>query len=76
MSDTCAPTTVPANGSGAGLLKTTASAAAGFTIVPRHVLGAGMTAPSDRLNIAGIGVGGCGTCRPYGPLDREHRRAL
>ena len=41
-------------------LKTTAAAAAGFTIVPRHVLGAGMTAPSDRLNIAGIGVGGMG----------------
>ena len=41
-------------------LKTTAAAAAGFTIVPRHVLGAGMTAPSDRLNIAGVGVGGMG----------------
>lgn len=32
-----------------------------FTIVPRHVLGgAGYTAPSDKLNIAGIGVGGMG----------------
>ena len=41
-------------------LKTTAAAAAGFTIVPRHVLGAGQTAPSDRLNIAGVGVGGMG----------------
>jgi predicted dehydrogenase len=41
-------------------LKTTAAAAAGLTIVPRHVLGAGMTAPSDRLNIAGVGVGGMG----------------
>ena len=41
-------------------LKTTAAAAAGFTIVPRHVLGAGMIAPSDRLNIAGVGVGGMG----------------
>jgi predicted dehydrogenase len=30
-------------------------------IVPRHVLGgAGYTAPSDKLNIAGIGVGGMG----------------
>jgi hypothetical protein len=39
----------------------TALAAAGLTIVPRHVLGGpGHTAPSDRLNIAGIGVGGMG----------------
>ena len=33
-------------------------AAAGFFIVPRHVLGRGFTAPSDKLNIAGIGCGG------------------
>ncbi len=32
-----------------------------FSIVPRHVLGgAGYTAPSDKINIAGIGVGGMG----------------
>jgi predicted dehydrogenase len=36
---------------------TTATA---FTIVPRHVLGRGYTAPSDLLNIAGVGVGGMG----------------
>ncbi len=36
-------------------------AAAAFTIVPRHVLGgAGFKAPSDTLNIAGVGVGGMG----------------
>jgi len=36
--------------------------AAGFFIVPRHVLGGnGFKAPSDTLNIAGIGVGGKGT---------------
>src|ERR1700745_1304812 len=34
--------------------------AAGLPIVPRHVLGKGMTPPSDLLNIAGIGVGGMG----------------
>ena len=34
---------------------------AGFFIVPRHVLGRGFIAPSDKLNIAGIGVGGKGT---------------
>jgi predicted dehydrogenase len=33
---------------------------AGFTIVPRHVLGKGLLAPSDKLNIAGIGAGGKG----------------
>ena len=31
-----------------------------MTIVPRHVLGRGFTAPSDRLNIAAVGVGGRG----------------
>src|SRR6202795_57825 len=31
-----------------------------FTIVPRYILGRGFTAPSDKLNIAGIGVGGIG----------------
>ena len=31
-----------------------------FFIVPRHVLGRGFIAPSDMLNIAGIGVGGKG----------------
>jgi len=39
----------------------TAGAVAGFTIVPRHVLGgAGHTAASEKLNIAGIGIGGKG----------------
>jgi predicted dehydrogenase len=33
---------------------------AAVTIVPRHVLGRGLTPPSDRLNIAGVGVGGMG----------------
>jgi predicted dehydrogenase len=41
-------------------LKHAAIAAAAVTIVPRHVLGAGFTAPSDKLNIAGVGVGGMG----------------
>lgn len=39
----------------------TAAAAGAFMIIPRHVLGGkGQTAPSDTLNIAGIGVGGQG----------------
>ena len=42
-------------------LSTSATALAGFYIVPRHVLGGtGYTAPSDRLNIAAIGAGGKG----------------
>jgi predicted dehydrogenase len=39
----------------------TAAATAVFTIVPRHVLGGpGYTAPSDMVNLAGIGVGSQG----------------
>jgi acyl carrier protein len=37
-----------------------AIAGAGLTIVPRHVLGRGFTAPSDLLNVAAVGVGGQG----------------
>ena len=41
---------------------TAAAGAAAFTIVPSHVLGKtlGHVAPSDRLNIAGVGIGGVG----------------
>ncbi|MBT6035971.1 MAG: gfo/Idh/MocA family oxidoreductase, partial [Kordiimonadaceae bacterium] len=41
-------------------IKKTAATAFAFSIVPRHVLGQGMTAPSDQLNIAVIGGGGKG----------------
>ncbi len=42
-------------------IKTGAIAAASFMIVPRHVLGGkGFRAPSDMLNVAGIGAGGKG----------------
>ena len=42
-------------------LKNSALAAAGLTIVPSYaVSGLGHTAPSDKLNIAGIGIGGKG----------------
>lgn len=41
-------------------LKTGALAAGSFFIVPRHVLGKGFIAPSDKLNIAAIGAGGKG----------------
>lgn len=43
-------------------VKSTAAVAAGISIVPSTVLGKafGHTAPSDKLNIAGIGIGGMG----------------
>lgn len=42
-------------------IKTAATAAAAFTIVPRHVLGGpGFIAPSDQVNVAAIGAGGKG----------------
>jgi len=44
-----------------GLLRGAGAGVALFTIVPRHVIGgAGKTAPSDKLNIAGVGAGGRG----------------
>lgn len=39
---------------------TAAGATAAFMIVPRHVLGRGFQSPSDRLNIAVVGLGGMG----------------
>jgi predicted dehydrogenase len=45
-----------------GFIKETAAVGAGITIVPGSVMGSafGQKAPSDKLNIAGIGVGGVG----------------
>ncbi len=44
-------------------IKTSAATAFGLTIVPSRVMGSvlGYTSPSDKLNIAGIGVGGKGS---------------
>ncbi|HEV2478486.1 MAG TPA: Gfo/Idh/MocA family oxidoreductase [Puia sp.] len=41
-------------------LRGSTMAATGFFIVPRHVLGRGFLAPSDKLQIAAIGAGGKG----------------
>jgi predicted dehydrogenase len=42
-------------------MRNATAAAAAFTILPRHVLGGPRhIAPSDRVNIAGVGVGGMG----------------
>lgn len=65
--------------SGAGVsrrsfLSTTGSAAAAFTIVPRHVLGGpGYLAPSDMVNVAGIGVGARGAQDIQGIADPDVR---
>ncbi len=49
-----------------------AAAMTTFSIVPRHVLGgAGQTPPSERLNIACIGVGGMGAAN-LGALPAPH----
>jgi predicted dehydrogenase len=43
-----------------------AASVTAFTIVPRHVLGdPGKSAPSEKLNVAGIGVGGMGATDIY-----------
>ncbi len=47
-------------GSRRQFVKSAASVIAGLTIVPRRVLGRGQTPPSEKLNVACIGVGGRG----------------
>ncbi len=41
-------------------IKNAGMVAAGFTIVPRSVLGKGYVPPSDKVNVAGVGIGGRG----------------
>jgi predicted dehydrogenase len=48
------------NSSRRKFIRNSAVAGAGFFIVPRHVVGRGFIAPSDKLRIAGIGAGGKG----------------
>ena len=50
------------NNSRRDFIKNASLAFGGFYILPRHVLGGnGFTAPSDRLQVAGIGAGGKGS---------------
>ena len=51
---------MPRKTSRRNFLAQSAATGAALTLVPRHVLGRGFAAPSDTLNIAGIGVGGMG----------------
>jgi predicted dehydrogenase len=51
---------------------TAATATAAFTILPRHVLGGpGFVAPSDKVNVAVIGVGGQGRTNVRALLQQE-----
>ncbi|TKK68482.1 Gfo/Idh/MocA family oxidoreductase [Ilyomonas limi] len=50
----------PENASRRNFIRNASLASAGFFIVPRHVLGRGFVAPSDKLNIGSIGAGGKG----------------
>lgn len=44
-----------------GFMGTAAAGVAAFTVVPRHVVaGSGDAAPSEKINIAGVGIGGQG----------------
>ncbi len=49
------------NNSRRNFIRNAAIVATGFYIIPRHVLGRGFIAPSDKLSIAGIGAGGKGS---------------
>ncbi len=55
----------------------TAAAATAFTIVPRHVLAkSGQQAPSDKLNIGSVGVGGMQGANDVRNVSRENIYAL
>ncbi len=62
MKDPRRPPTVPTRAlPRRSFLASAAALTAGFTIVPRRVLGGqGFTAPSDTLNVAAVGIGGMG----------------
>jgi predicted dehydrogenase len=49
----------------------TGVAGAGLLIVPRHVLGRGMQAPSDTLNLATVGVSGMGSSNTNNVLSEN-----
>lgn len=70
----------PKNLSRRNFLGTVSAATAAFTIIPRHVMaGSGQKAPSDLINVAGIGVGAQGAgdisniCDPEVQVNRPPR---
>jgi predicted dehydrogenase len=59
-----------------GFVGAAGAAVAAWTIVPRHaVAGSGKTSPNEKLNIAGIGVGGMGASN-LGACEAENIVAL
>ena len=57
-------------------IKQASTAAAGFVIVPRHVLGGrGYTAPSDRVRLMAVGAGGRGEAN-LASMESEYMVAL
>src|SRR5688572_4740480 len=52
-------------------IATGAAAAAASMIVPRHVLGQGLTPPSDLLNIAIIGINGMGAVNAQAVMSQN-----
>ena len=58
------------------VLLATGAGAFAFHVVPRHVLGGpGFTAPSERVNVAGIGAGGMGGGLAKGGIRMDWRCA-
>jgi predicted dehydrogenase len=53
-----------------------AGAAAAFSIVPRHVIGAGQTPPSGKVNLAFVGVGSQGMRVMFGFLKHADIQAV
>ena len=51
------------------------SAVGAFTLVPGHILGRGEAPPSEKLNIAGVGIGGRGFA-DLRAVERENIVAL
>src|SRR5580698_7684797 len=60
LRDTMSSTTKTTQQTRREFLRGASLATTGFFIVPRHVLGRGFIAPSDRLTVAAIGAGGKG----------------
>src|SRR5713101_2631602 len=52
-------------------VSTMAIAGAGLTILPRHVLGRGFTAPSDLVNIATVGINGQGAANTQALMSQN-----
>jgi predicted dehydrogenase len=50
---------------------TIATASAGLTIVPRHVLGRGFQAPSDLVNVAAVGISGMGAVNTQAVMSQN-----